>query len=72
MYMQGTTFNRILPRRPSFKSLLHSLFIIYLFSPLADYHCHRLKVGVAEGMDEIPVGGCFPLEYNLDYLNGGL
>lgn len=28
-------------------------------------------MGVAEGLEEIPVGACFPLEYNLDYLNGG-
>ena len=42
-----------------------------VLTPPADYHCHRLKVGLAEGVDEIPVGGCFPLEYNLDYLNGG-
>ena len=25
---------------------------------------------VAEGTDEIPFGKCFPLEYNIDYLNG--
>ena len=38
----------------------------------AEYHRHRLKVGVAEGLEEIPIGACFPLEYNLDYLNGGV
>ena len=32
---------------------------------------HRLRVGVAEGSEEVPVADCFPLEYNLDYLNGG-
>ncbi len=34
------------------------------------YHRHRLALGVAEGTDEVPLGACFPLEYNLDYLNG--
>ena len=29
-------------------------------------------MGVAEGLEEIPIGACFPLEYNLDYLNGGV
>ena len=35
------------------------------------YHKHRLEMGIPEGVDEIPVGSCFPLEYNLDYMNGG-
>ena len=35
------------------------------------YTLHRLRVGVAEGSEEVPVADCFPLEYNLDYLNGG-
>ncbi len=34
------------------------------------YNRHRLQTGIAEGVGEIPPGGCFPLEYNLDYLNG--
>ncbi len=34
------------------------------------YHRHRLQTGIAEGVEEIPLGNCFPLEYNLDYLNG--
>ena len=37
---------------------------------LEHYHRHRLEVGIAEGPDEIPVGSCFPLEYNLDFCNG--
>ena len=28
-------------------------------------------MGVAEGPGEVPIGTCTPLEYNLDYLNGG-
>jgi len=36
----------------------------------ADYEAMRLRLGVAEGPLEIPVGKCFPLEYNLDYLHG--
>lgn len=45
--------------------------IVHKFSA-AEYHHHRLKMGVAEGLEEIPTGACFPLEYNLDYLNGGV
>ena len=26
--------------------------------------------GVSEGADEIPFGKCFPLEYNIDFLQG--
>ena len=29
-------------------------------------------MGIPEGMDEIPVGKALPLEYNLDYMNGGI
>ena len=36
------------------------------------YHRHRLHSGIAEGVEELPVGNCLPLEYNLDYLNGGV
>ena len=35
------------------------------------YHKHRYKEGVAEGVEEVAKGNCFPLEYNLDYMNGG-
>ena len=35
------------------------------------YHQHRLKTGVPEGMAELVPGVCFPLEFNLDYMNGG-
>ena len=35
------------------------------------YHRHRLEMGIPEGVDEIPVGKGLPLEYNLDYMNGG-
>ena len=34
------------------------------------YHQHRLKTGVPEGMAELVPGVCFPLEFNLDYMNG--
>lgn len=30
----------------------------------------RYKLGVAEGVDEIPTGNSFPHEYNCDYLHG--
>lgn len=35
-----------------------------------DYQIHRFKHGVAEGVDELPHGKCFPLESNCDYLHG--
>eukprot|EP00090_Calanus_glacialis_P015292 TRINITY_DN24154_c0_g1_i1.p1 TRINITY_DN24154_c0_g1~~TRINITY_DN24154_c0_g1_i1.p1 ORF type:complete len:367 (-),score=95.19 TRINITY_DN24154_c0_g1_i1:99-1130(-) len=37
---------------------------------LEDFISHRCKLGVAEGADDIPLGKCTPLEYNLDYLHG--
>ncbi len=30
-----------------------------------------MLTGIAEGPEEIPVGACFPLEYNLDFCHGG-
>ena len=43
-----------------------------MVSPLLDeYHAHRLVTGLAEGVEEIPVARCFPLEYNLDLQCGG-
>ncbi|KAG4067170.1 hypothetical protein HA402_000161 [Bradysia odoriphaga] len=35
-----------------------------------DYKIHRYKLGVAEGVDELPHTKCFPLESNCDYLHG--
>lgn len=34
------------------------------------YHIHRYKLGVGEGVDELPYTKCFPLESNCDYLHG--
>jgi len=34
------------------------------------YLNHRYRLGVAEGTQDIPPDKCFPVEYNLDYLNG--
>ncbi|XP_065054414.1 putative transferase CAF17 homolog, mitochondrial [Rhopilema esculentum] len=36
----------------------------------AVYDEHRYKLGVAEGIDEIPQGNALPLEYNLAWING--
>ena len=36
-----------------------------------EYDVHRAKLGVCEGVDEIPPGNAMPLEYNIAYLNGG-
>jgi len=35
-----------------------------------DFLLHRCKLGVSEGTEDIPLGKCTPLEYNLDYLHG--
>ncbi len=42
-----------------------------VFPLLDEYHAHRLVTGLAEGVEEIPVARCFPLEYNLDLQRGG-
>lgn len=34
------------------------------------YQVHRYCLGIGEGIDELPVGKCFPLESNCDYLHG--
>lgn len=34
------------------------------------YRHLRYRIGIAEGVDELPPGNCFPLEANCDYLNG--
>ena len=50
-----------------------SQYSLHHFILLPDvYHRHRLEMGIPEGMDEIPVGKALPLEYNLDYMNGGI
>lgn len=35
-----------------------------------EYTEHRYRLGVGEGVDELPIGKCFPLEANCDYLHG--
>lgn len=37
----------------------------------SSYDIFRVKLGVCEGANEIKPGAALPLEYNLDYLNGG-
>lgn len=41
-------------------------------SALADdaHQLHRYRLGIGEGIDELPIGKCFPLESNADYLHG--
>ncbi|KAL5009718.1 hypothetical protein ScPMuIL_012023 [Solemya velum] len=34
------------------------------------YHESRYRWGIAEGMLDLPPGNCFPLESNLEYMNG--
>lgn len=34
------------------------------------YRTFRYRLGVGEGVEELPIGKCFPLEANCDYLHG--
>ena len=44
---------------------------VYETGDTFEYDVHRAKLGVCEGVDEIPPGSAMPLEYNIAYLNGG-
>lgn len=35
-----------------------------------DYRKHRYRLGIGEGINDLPLGKAFPLEANIDYLNG--
>lgn len=35
-----------------------------------DYRKHRYRLGIGEGVNDLPLGKAFPLEANIDYLNG--
>ena len=37
-----------------------------------DYHSWRCHAGVGEGTVDFPPGQSFPLEANLDFMNGGM
>ncbi|XP_051871423.1 putative transferase CAF17 homolog, mitochondrial isoform X2 [Pristis pectinata] len=37
---------------------------------IQDYHRHRYKIGIAEGVKDLPSGEAIPLESNLVYMNG--
>lgn len=57
---------------PSELSILDALPKCNLVSVAGDneYTEHRYRLGVGEGVDELPIGKCFPLEANCDYLHG--
>ena len=44
---------------------------VYETGDTFEYDVHRAKLGVCEGVDEMPPGNAMPLEYNIGYLNGG-
>ena len=44
---------------------------VYETGDTFEYDIHRAKMGVCEGVHEIPPGNAMPLEYNISYLNGG-
>lgn len=37
---------------------------------IQEYHSHRYKIGIAEGVKDLPSGEAIPLESNLVYMNG--
>merc|ERR1712215_588921 len=37
---------------------------------MSSYVYRRCILGISEGVEDMPVGKCIPLEYNLDYLQG--
>lgn len=57
---------------PSEISILDSLPECKFVSVAGDkeYTEHRYRLGIGEGVDELPIGKCFPLEANCDYLHG--
>lgn len=44
---------------------------VYETGDTFEYDVHRAKLGLCEGVDEIPPGNAMPLEYNIAYVNGG-
>lgn len=57
---------------PSELSILDALPECKLVSVAGDkeYTEHRYRLGIGEGVEELPIGKCFPLEANCDYLHG--
>lgn len=43
---------------------------IHFVDSLDAHQLHRYRLGIGEGIDELPVAKCFPLESNCDYLHG--
>jgi len=43
---------------------------VYETGDTFEYDVYRAKLGVCEGVEEIPPGNAMPLEYNIAYLNG--
>lgn len=64
------------PRFPKGISSEHSLVRTIVPSDtvsigtLEDYHLLRTQIGIGEGAVDFPVGECFPLESNLEIING--
>lgn len=44
----------------------------YKQGTLEEYHVRRIINGIPEGIDDFIAGTSLPLEYNLDYMNGGM
>jgi folate-binding Fe-S cluster repair protein YgfZ len=58
-------------------SLLMTLLAVtlpegYKQGTLEEYHVRRIIHGIPEGIDDFIAGTSLPLEYNLDYMNGGI
>lgn len=42
----------------------------FIDAPEDEHQFHRYRLGIGEGVSELPVTKCFPLESNCDYLHG--
>lgn len=63
--------NRVIaPVDEKVEELVRSTGVQVEKAPSMSYRMFRYRLGVGEGVDELPVGKCFPLEVNCDYLHG--
>lgn len=63
--------NRVIaPSGENIETLVRKAGIDVETSSPWSYRSFRYRLGVGEGVEELPIGKCFPLEANCDYLHG--
>ncbi|XP_018335061.2 putative transferase CAF17 homolog, mitochondrial, partial [Agrilus planipennis] len=63
--------NRIIaPTNCNIEEQLRELYQFNWSASKLNYQWFRYKLGVGEGINDLPPGNCFPLESNCDYLHG--